>query len=126
MITGFDHVHFLCEDVEKSVKYFEDFFDAKILSKGAARGFPVVRMDVKGSMVIVMGADPKAPALEVGKGNRGLDHFGVRVVDLENTVADLKKKGGTISVEPTVTADGVKYAYIDGPDGIRIELVERA
>ncbi len=125
MINGLDHVHILCGDVEKSVKYFEDVFGGKVESRGELRGFPMIRMDVKGVFVNLMGTDPKAVALEVGKGSRGLDHFGFNVKGLEKTVEDLKKKGAKISAGPGVTPAGVKFAFVDGPEGIRIELVER-
>lgn len=125
MINGLDHVHILCGDVEKSVKYFEDVFGGKVESRGELRGLPMVRMDVKGVFINVMGTDPKAGMLEVGKGSRGLDHFGFTVKELEKTVEDLRKRGAKISSGPSVTPAGVKFAFIDGPEGIRIELVER-
>ena len=125
MINGLDHVHIMCGDVEKSVKYFEDVFGGKVESRGELRGFPMIRMDVKGVFINFMGTDPKAMALEAGKGSRGLDHFGFNVKGLEKTVEDLKKKGAKISAGPGVTPAGVKFAFIDGPEGIRIELVER-
>lgn len=125
MINGLDHVHILCGDVEKSVKYFEDVFGGKVESRGELRGFPMIRMDVKGVFINLMGTDPKAMALEAGKGSRGLDHFGFAVKGLEKTVEDLKKRGAKISAGPGMTPAGVKFAFIDGPEGIRIELVER-
>ena len=125
MINGLDHVHILCGDVEKSVRYFEAVFGGKVESRGELRGFPMIRMEVKGVFVNLMGTDSKAGPLEVGKGSRGLDHFGFRVKDLEKTVEELKKKGAKISAGPGVTPAGVKFAFIDGPEGIRIELVER-
>ena len=125
MINGLDHVHILCGEVEKSVKYFEDVFGGKVESRGELRGFPMIRMDVKGVLINLMGTDPKAMALEAGKGSRGLDHFGFAVKGLEKTVEDLKKRGAKISAGPGMTPAGVKFAFIDGPEGIRIELVER-
>ena len=125
MINGLDHVHIMCGDVEKSVRYFEDVFGGEVESRGELRGFPMIRMDVIGVFINLMGTDPKAMALEAGKGSRGLDHFGFNVKGLEKTVEDLKKKGAKISAGPGVTPAGVKFAFVDGPEGIRIELVER-
>ena len=125
MIAGLDHVHIMCGDVGKSVKYFEDVFGGKVESRGELRGFPMIRMEVKGVFINLMGTDPKAGMLEPGKGSRGMDHFGFTVKNLEQTVEDLKKKGAKVSAGPNVSAAGVKFAFIDGPDGIRIELVER-
>ncbi|KPK92900.1 MAG: hypothetical protein AMJ94_04235 [Deltaproteobacteria bacterium SM23_61] len=125
MITGIDHVHFICGDVEKTVKYFEEVFDGKIESRGEIRGFPMVRLHAFGVPINIMGTDPQAGTLVAGKGSRGLDHFGFRVKDLEKTVEDLKKRGAKFSIGPTAGSGGVKYAFLEGPEGIRIELVDR-
>jgi catechol 2,3-dioxygenase-like lactoylglutathione lyase family enzyme len=125
MITGLDHVHFICGDVEKAVKYFQEVFEAKIDSRGELRGQPMVRMTAYGVPVSVMGTDPKAGVLVPGKGSRGLDHIGFRVKDLEKTVEELRKRGAQFSIGPTAGTAGIKFAFLDGPDGIRIELVDR-
>jgi len=125
MITGIDHVHLICGDVEKAVKYFEEVFQGKIESRREIRGFPMVRLHAYGVPINIMGTDPQAGTLMAGKGNRGLDHFGFRVKDLEKTVEDLKKRGARFSTGITSGSGNVKYAFIEGPEGIRIELVDR-
>jgi lactoylglutathione lyase len=62
----------------------------------------------------------------VRKGTRGFDHIAFRVKDLDKTAEFLKKKGAKFSTAPGVNARGVKLAYIEGPDGIHIELLERS
>lgn len=126
MVTGLDHVHVICGDVEEAVKYFKNVFEGKETSRGEVRGLPMVRVDVKGLIVALMGTAPGSSQLVAGKGSRGLDHFGFTVKELEKTVEDLKKRGAKISIGPSAAGPGVKYAFVDGPDGIRIELVERA
>lgn len=125
MITGIDHVHFICGDVEKTVKYFEEVFDGKIESRGEIRGFPMVRLHAFGVPINIMGTDPNAGTLVAGKGSRGMDHFGFRVKDLEKTVEEFKKRGARFSIGLTAGSGGVKYAFLEGPEGIRIELVDR-
>jgi catechol 2,3-dioxygenase-like lactoylglutathione lyase family enzyme len=125
MITGIDHVHLMCGDVDKMVKYFEEVFDGKIESRGELRGLPMVRLHAYGVPINVMGTDPKAGTLVAGKGSRGLDHFGFAVKGLEKTVEELKKRGAKFSIGPTAGSGSVKYAFIEGPEGIRIELVDR-
>jgi catechol 2,3-dioxygenase-like lactoylglutathione lyase family enzyme len=124
MIMDFDHVHVICGNIEKAQKFFEDIFDGKVFSRDEFRGFPIVRMKVKGVTLSLLGTDPYAGQLEPGNGSRGLDHFGFKVRDLENTVNDLKKKGVKVTLGPEVTPIGTKYAFIEGPEGIRIELME--
>ena len=124
MIDGLDHIHILCGDVEKSTKYFEDVFGGKVESRGDIRGFPMVRMIVHGVYLNLMATD-NAGKLEVGQGSRGVDHFGFKVTELEKTAADLKNRGAKIIRGPGQTPSGVKFAFIEGPDDIQIELVER-
>ena len=81
--------------------------------------------------------DPSSPMLELthnhdqtepyDKGN-GYAHVAFTVDDLEATVEDLKGQGVTVTLEPkTLTADGNDYriAFIEDPDGYKIELVQR-
>jgi lactoylglutathione lyase len=81
--------------------------------------------------------DPSQPMLELthnhdqtepyDKGN-GYAHVAFTVDDLEATVEDLKGQGVTVTLEPkTLTADGNDYriAFIEDPDGYKIELVQR-
>ncbi len=125
MITGLDHVHVICQNVEEAVQYFKRVFEAQEVSRGEVRGLPMVRVEVQGVDVNLMGTEPNAGRLIPGKGSRGLDHFGFKVKDMEQTLADLQRKGARVTLGPSVTSAGIKYAFIEGPESIRIELVER-
>jgi catechol 2,3-dioxygenase-like lactoylglutathione lyase family enzyme len=125
MITGLDHVHVICQNVEEAVQYFKRLFDGKEVSRGEVRGLPMVRIEVQGVPVNLMGTEPSAGQLIPGKGSRGLDHFGFKVRDMDRTIADLQRKGARVTLGPSVTSAGIKYAFIEGPESIRIELVER-
>ncbi|HYL11180.1 MAG TPA: VOC family protein [Candidatus Acidoferrales bacterium] len=53
------------------------------------------------------------------------DHIGFAVDNLEQTLERLKKDGVKVTDEPRSVAGGrLKFAFIEGPDHIRIELVE--
>ncbi len=126
MIEGFDHVHLICGDAEAAGKYFESIFGGKIFFRGEMGGLPVVRMDLYGVNFFIFGSKPGQGQFEPRKGLRGLDHIGFKVKDLAKEAAVLKKQGAKFSVEPSVTPAGVKFAFIEGPDGMAIELVERS
>ncbi len=106
MIVGLDHVHIMCGDVEEVAKYFIDVFSGQIINRGETRGAPVIRLNVQGVKVFLMGTYPKSAVLEVGKGRRGLDHFGLQVKDLDQTAAELKRRGARFSVEPRPSPTG--------------------
>ena len=62
--------------------------------------------------------------LESTKGHT-TDHIGFGVDNLDQTLERLKKDGTLVTEEPRSVAGGkVKFAFIEGPDHIRIELVE--
>ncbi len=62
--------------------------------------------------------------LETTKGH-STDHIGFGVDNLDQTLARLKKDGVKVTDEPRSVAGGkVKFAFIEGPDHISIELVE--
>jgi len=125
MITGFDHIHYVSNNIEEMAKYFEKIFGGKEIGRTEARGYPMIRMDVSGMTISFLGTEPNAGLLDPGKGKRGLDHIGFKVKNLEETLEEVKKKGVKVAIGPNVTPAGVKFAFIDGPEGIRIELVEK-
>lgn len=54
-----------------------------------------------------------------------VDHIGVSFGNLADALVRLRKGGVKVTDEIQTTADGkVKFAFIEGPDKIRIELVE--
>ena len=58
----------------------------------------------------------------------GYAHVAFTVDDLEGTVASLEEQDVTVTLQPkTLTADGHDYkiAFIEDPDGYKIELVQR-
>jgi len=56
---------------------------------------------------------------------RVVDHVGISFDNLHDALERLRKDGVKVTDEIKSAADGnVKYAYIEGPDKIRIELVE--
>jgi len=63
-------------------------------------------------------------AFESPKG-RVVDHVGFSVENLAESLEKLRKDGVTVTDEIKSAAGGkIKYAFIEGPDKIRIELVE--
>jgi catechol 2,3-dioxygenase-like lactoylglutathione lyase family enzyme len=56
---------------------------------------------------------------------RVVDHIGISVDNLDDAIARLRKEGVTVTEEPRSIAGGkVKFAFIEGPDKMRIEIIE--
>ncbi len=127
----FDHIHLRSQDPDAMGTYFETMFGAEVkrdiyppgtLYPGQMR----VMMKVGGQTVLVAPKHPhdamtEAPAFPY----YGLEHFGFTVPDLDAAVADLKAKGAEITVGPVTRSKGLYLAFVRGPEGIMIELVQK-
>ncbi len=122
----YDHIHLRTKDPRGMAEYFEKMFDAKILEIIQSDGRPRLDLDIDGLMVFIapvaqdvdIEASPVEPYL-------GLDHFGFRVDNLDETVDELKRRGAEIVVEPHTIRPNVKIAFIRAPENVRIELLQR-
>jgi len=58
-----------------------------------------------------------------------IDHIGFRPVNVDNAVAALKTKNVKVTTEPRPltlpSGTSMRLAFIEGPEGVRIELVQR-
>ncbi len=84
----------------------------------------MIHLDLGGTRLIVSGPAQK-PGPELGEPHIGLDHFGMKVANLEAAIKDLKSKGVRFLQDLTVTPSGDKISFMEAPDNTRIELTER-
>ncbi len=119
-----DHVHLRSPDPEATAQFYERMFGAEVL-RSEQQGKPRVDLDLCGLKVFIaqamgdkIGAAPNSPYL-------GLDHIGLTVTGIDAAVAELKAKGAEITMEPTTIRPNVRIAFLRGPQGVSIELVDR-
>ena len=123
---GYDHLHFRSEDPRAARKFWEDMFGATLVQERELGGAPSFNMDLNGMVFIVsgraMGEDPVRTSSDP---RYGLDHFGLRVNNMDEAAENLRTKGAEFICEPWEIRPGVKIAFIKGPDNISIELAQR-
>ena len=123
----YDHIHLRTRDPKGMAEYFHNIFDAKIIESIQSDGRPRIDLDIDGLIIFIA---PVAPDADVAASPRepylGLDHFGFRVDSLDQTVAELKRRGAEIAQEPHTIRPGVRIAFVRAPDDVRIELLERS
>ena len=131
----FDHVHIICRDPDSAAQWYADMLGGKITRRGEVRGAPQITVQFEGARILVRGQRPgeqpgeKNPLRSfddfVSHNQWGTDHFGFRVAgDLTELCDTIRAKGGELSVEPYEFTPGTRIAYIAGPDGVTIELVQ--
>ena len=122
---AYDHIHIRSRDPEKTAAYYERMIDAQII-RSMQGGQPRIDMKIGGQDVFI------APIEQNSKVNappvtpyEGLDHFGLRVKDIDKVVADLKAKGAEFTMELNSPRPGIKICFVRGPEGVSIELLVR-
>ena len=124
--VGFDHVHLVAKDPAASAKWYAENLGGKIVRNIEVKGAPQVYVSFNGFIVIVRGERPGEsvggkPGLEWG-----IDHFGLRVTgDFDAFCSGLRSKGVTFSLEPTQFNPTTRIAFINAPDGVSVELLNR-
>ena len=83
----------------ETARYFNKMFGAEIKESIQSDGQSRVDIDINGLIIFIAQAESSTPAGPVDP-YVGLDHFGLRVENLDAAAADLNAKGAEFSMEP--------------------------
>ena len=123
---SYDHIHLRSPDPKGTAQFYHKMFDARIIETPQPSGETRFDLDIGGLTVFLAGQLPQGQELDGQvQPHYGLDHFGLRVSDLDEAFRELKAKGAEFSSEPRTLPTGAKIAFVLAPDNVRIELVER-
>lgn len=123
----FNHIHLYSRDPMATAQYYHRMFDAKIIESVQTDGQRRIDIDINGLAIFILRVPaetdmPDSPVVP----HLGLDHFGFRVSNLDEVAADLKRRGAEFATEPYTIRPGVRIAYVQAPENVRVELVERS
>ena len=115
-------------DLERSVKFYTEVLGMKLLRT-------TDRPDQKYALAFVgYDYEAKAPVLELTY-NYGVDrydlgnafgHVAIAVADAHKACDDVKRRGGKVTREPGPVKGGTTViAFVEDPDGYKIELIQR-
>ena len=122
-----DHLHLISPNIEETKDWYCRVFGGKVTFEGNFKGKQVYYVDVNDFNIILIeqfpGEDPLPATIQT---KEGLDHFGFAVEDMDAAAEELRAKDVKFIVEPMQVRPGLKIAYIEAPDKVRIELSERS
>lgn len=122
----FDHVHLISKDPKSTGTWYAEKLGGKVISSSESRGVAQVIVAFKGSTIIVRGRRPAEEMSEKSGIEWGTDHFGFRVDgDFDGFCENLKQRGVTFTIDPVDFNPSVRIAFIEAPDGVSIELLQR-
>src|SRR5437773_3669048 len=116
---GLHHVHLRAPDTAATLAWYKDKF-------GGETAKLKNRLDgLRYSGVWVLAAQGEATPSE----GHAIDHIGWRTPDLDAKTKELKGQGVKFTTEPRplrlASGTTVNFAYLEGPSGAKIELVQR-
>jgi lactoylglutathione lyase len=127
----YDHVHLRSADPDAMGRFFETMFGAEVkrdiyppgtLYPGQMR----VSMNVGGQKVLVAPAHPHDPTAAAPLfPYYGVEHIGLTVDDVDAACEELRAKGAEIAIGPLTRSPGLRLAFVRGPEGVMVELVQR-
>jgi len=133
MFVGVDHVGVAVKNLDEAIALYRDVLGFKlegvhVLTERKVRvAFFSTGGETRIELLEPIGSDsPVAKFLE--NRGEGIQHFAVRVKDIEAVLAELKQKAVVlIDGEPRAGAEGAKIAFVHpkSTKGVLLELVER-
>lgn len=126
MTYRFDHVHLFSRNPQETARYYRQMFDAELVESVMPDGKPRIDVKIGGLNIFIFRVDPghDLPSAPGGR-HIGLDHFGLIVDDLDAAAAELRRRGAVFAEEPRTVREGLRIAFLQAPENVRIEILER-
>ncbi len=126
MSWQYDHTHYKCSDYEKTVAFFKENFGAKEVARWEANGMPIVTLEIGG---LSYNFSPRRANETVDTRTDGVRygvyHIALQTKGLDAEAAKMKQRGVKFTQDVKQVNPKTKAAFIEGPDGISIELLQR-
>jgi catechol 2,3-dioxygenase-like lactoylglutathione lyase family enzyme len=101
-------------------------FGAEVI-RSTPQGKPRIDLKLGGANIFILDVSQDSKAVAgPGHPHQGLDHFGLEVKNIDAVCADLKAKGAVFTRGPETIRPGTRIAFLTGPEGVSIELLERS
>ncbi len=118
-----DHLHHETTDIKAAVAFYHALFGATTDPPFERGGATWVRVNV-GDLHIMVTNRP-CRDMELGR-YQGLDHIGLATDDFDGMLATIQAQGVPIWAGPIKLDSGQRLVFVQGPDQIKIEVIERA
>ena len=121
---AFDHIHIYCSDPPATERWFVEKVGAELVEHRDSLGVPVTVLRLGGARVLLRGRRENEKLAPAGARHFGTDHFALVVSDVDAAIAELRRRGVTVEVEPWNIRPAMRIAFVKGPDEVRIELLQ--
>ncbi|MES2309369.1 MAG: VOC family protein [Verrucomicrobiota bacterium] len=118
------HTRYRVSDLDKTTYFYKEVLGLEEISrKTSPRGSTLVFFKAPGSEELIEICHfPSSGEVKV---QADLTHLAFEVENIEAFAAHSASKGYPLSDGPTSSSSGSRFAFIDGPEGYEIELIEK-
>lgn len=120
----FFHVAIKTDDLDASIDFYRELLDGTVVDENAPDDeVQYAALEVADKRVYVFEQAPYEAEGLVDELPTGFLHFGFVVPDVDAAVEELTDAGADVLMEPATFAD-LRIAFVYGPSGTRVELLE--
>ena len=124
MKFGMDHLHLKAPDVRATAQWYVDNFGATITEEVNNNGMLTVRTEIGGVRINITEPPPDGLPEGTSATHLGLEHFGLGTDDIDAAMAALEQNGVKVLEPIRSLPSGVRIAFVEAPNNVRLELVE--
>jgi len=126
----FVHVSIRTSNMERSIKFYESYFGLKLVTRKeiSATNAEIAFLEDEGTnfKLELTWYKSQEKFEQAEYENRVFDHLAFTVDDMDSIIERMRFTGITITDEPFVLgATGSRIAFIEDPDGVLVELIEK-
>jgi predicted enzyme related to lactoylglutathione lyase len=117
----FNHIHHETKNVAEAVAWYKKLFKAtsdEPFERGGATWVPV---HIGATQITV--TDREFTDMDLGR-YQGYDHFALNTDEFDQTLTDIEAQAVEIWMGPIALENGMRIVFINGPDQVKIELME--
>lgn len=123
-----DHIHLVSRNPVKAATWYEENLGCRLVKQVEVGGAPQIYLSIgRESLLIIRGArSGESVSDDLQEKRWGAEHFGFRITsDFDRLCVTLKERGVRFLMEPKDINTATRVAFIEGPDGMEIELLQR-
>jgi glyoxylase I family protein len=130
MLIGFEHIGTTSRDLDRTIAFYCDLLGFRLVLRKPQASGELAFLDAGGGMLEVFApATAIAPAPDVPPGEAGMRHLTLAVTNVDTMINQLEAAGVEIIERPRNAHNTElikRVAFVRDPDGIIVELIERA
>ena len=124
MKFGMNHIHIKAEDPRSTAQWYVDKFGASVAGEAKMGGSVTVRTDLGGVRLNITQASAESLPAGSSDPHMGLEHFGIETDDIDGAMAELEGKGVKVLEAIRPLPNGMRIAFVEAPDNVRVEIMQ--